>query len=326
MTNQTHLTETRNPASADIDLLPTLELVRIINAEDARVAAAVGAEAAHIAAAIDGIVARMRRGGRLIYVGAGTSGRLGVLDASECPPTYSAPPGLVIGLIAGGSTALTNSIEGAEDRPEVGAYDVAALNVSDIDTVVGIAASGRTPYTLGAMEEAKRRGALVLSVTCNAGSPMAAQADIAIEPLVGPEVVTGSTRMKAGTAQKLVLNMLSTGAMVQLGKTFGNLMVDVQPSNAKLQDRARRIVAEATGLTPDAAGAALEAAGGEVKTAILAHLLALTPDAARSRLVAADGVIRRAIASHHDEARNEARGKAHDENHFEDHDETETDA
>lgn len=314
MTNQTHLTETRNPASADIDLLPTLELVRIINAEDARVAAAVGAEAAHIAAAIDGIVARMRRGGRLIYVGAGTSGRLGVLDASECPPTYSAPPGLVIGLIAGGPTALTNSIEGAEDRPEDGAHDVASLDVGAMDTVVGIAASGRTPYTIGAMDEAKRRGALVLSVTCNAGSPMAAQADIAIEPLVGPEVVTGSTRMKAGTAQKLVLNMLSTGAMVQLGKTFGNLMVDVQPSNAKLQDRARRIVAEATGLTPDAAGAALEAAGGEVKTAILAHLLALTPDAARSRLVAADGVIRRAIATVQDEANDVA------------HDETETDA
>jgi N-acetylmuramic acid 6-phosphate etherase len=301
MTNHTHLTETRNPASADIDLVPTLELVRIINAEDAQVAAAVGAEEARIAAAIDGIVARMRRGGRLIYVGAGTSGRLGVLDASECPPTYSVPPGLVIGLIAGGPTALTNSIEGAEDRPEVGAYDVAALNVSDIDTVVGIAASGRTPYTLGAMEEAKRRGALVLSVTCNGGSPMAAQADIAIEPLVGPEVVTGSTRMKAGTAQKLVLNILSTGVMIQLGKTFGNLMVDVQPSNAKLQDRARRIVA-----------------GGEVKTAILAQLLALAPDAARVQLAAAGGVIRRAIAADHDEARDEA--------HIEDHDETETDA
>ena len=303
MTNQAQLTETRNPASAEIDLVSTLDLVRIINTEDAKVPFAVGAEAAKIAAAIDGIVARMRRGGRLIYVGAGTSGRLGVLDASECPPTYSAPPGLVVGLIAGGRTALTNSIEGAEDRPEDGAFDVAALNVGDIDTVVGIAASGRTPYTIGAMEEAKRRGALVVSVTCNAGSPMAAVADIAIEPLVGPEVVTGSTRMKAGTAQKLVLNLLSTGAMIRLGKTFGNLMVDVQPSNAKLKARARRIVAEATGLNLEAAAVALDAAGGEVKPAILAQLLGISPAEARERLAAAGGVIRRAA---NDEAAQDA--------------------
>ena len=303
MTNQVQLTEARNPASAEIDLVSTLDLVRIINTEDAKVPFAVGAEAAKIAAAIDGIVARMRRGGRLIYVGAGTSGRLGVLDASECPPTYSAPPGLVVGLIAGGRTALTNSIEGAEDRPEDGAFDVAALNVGDIDTVVGIAASGRTPYTIGAMEEAKRRGALVVSVTCNAGSPMAAVADIAIEPLVGPEVVTGSTRMKAGTAQKLVLNLLSTGAMIRLGKTFGNLMVDVQPSNAKLKARARRIVAEATGLNLEAAAVALDAAGGEVKPAILAQLLGISPAEARERLAAAGGVIRRAA---NDEAAQDA--------------------
>ena len=303
MTNQVQLTEARNPASAEIDLVSTLDLVRIINTEDAKVPFAVGAEAAKIAAAIDGIVARMRQGGRLIYVGAGTSGRLGVLDASECPPTYSAPPGLVVGLIAGGRTALTNSIEGAEDRPEDGAFDVAALNVGDIDTVVGIAASGRTPYTIGAMEEAKRRGALVVSVTCNAGSPMAAVADIAIEPLVGPEVVTGSTRMKAGTAQKLVLNLLSTGAMIRLGKTFGNLMVDVQPSNAKLKARARRIVAEATGLNLEAAAVALDAAGGEVKPAILAQLLGISPAEARERLAAAGGVIRRAA---NDEAAQDA--------------------
>ena len=303
MTNQVQLTEARNPASAEIDLVSTLDLVRIINTEDAKVPFAVGAEATKIAAAIDGIVTRMRQGGRLIYVGAGTSGRLGVLDASECPPTYSAPPGLVVGLIAGGRTALTNSIEGAEDRPEDGAFDVAALNVGDIDTVVGIAASGRTPYTIGAMEEAKRRGALVVSVTCNAGSPMAAVADIAIEPLVGPEVVTGSTRMKAGTAQKLVLNLLSTGAMIRLGKTFGNLMVDVQPSNAKLKARARRIVAEATGLNLEAAAVALDAAGGEVKPAILAQLLGVSPAEARERLVAAGGVIRRAA---NDEAAQDA--------------------
>ena len=303
MSNQAQLTETRNPASAEIDLVSTLDLVRIINTEDAKVPFAVGAEAAKIAAAIDGIVARMRQGGRLIYVGAGTSGRLGVLDASECPPTYSAPLGLVVGLIAGGQTALTNSIEGAEDRPEDGADDVAALNVDAIDTVVGIAASGRTPYTIGAMEEAKRRGALVVSVTCNAGSPMAAVADIAIEPLVGPEVVTGSTRMKAGTAQKLVLNLLSTGAMIRLGKTFGNLMVDVQPSNTKLKDRARRIVAEATGLNLEAAAVALDAAGGEVKPAILAQLLDISPAEARERLDAAGGVIRHAVAANDEGAR-----------------------
>ncbi|MCB0073495.1 MAG: N-acetylmuramic acid 6-phosphate etherase [Caldilineaceae bacterium] len=303
MSNQAQLTETRNPASAEIDLVSTLELVRIINTEDAKVPFAVGAEATKIAAAIDGIVARMRQGGRLIYVGAGTSGRLGVLDASECPPTYSAPRSLVVGLIAGGQTALTNSIEGAEDRPEDGADDVAALNVDAIDTVVGIAASGRTPYTIGAMEEAKRRGALVVSVTCNAGSPMAAVADIAIEPLVGPEVVTGSTRMKAGTAQKLVLNLLSTGAMIRLGKTFGNLMVDVQPSNTKLKDRARRIVAEATGLNLEAAAVALDAAGGEVKPAILAQLLGVSPAEARERLDAAGGVIRRAVAANDEGAR-----------------------
>ena len=303
MSNQAQLTETRNPASAEIDLVSTLDLVRIINTEDAKVPFAVGAEATKIAAAIDGIVTRMRQGGRLIYVGAGTSGRLGVLDASECPPTYSAPLGLVVGLIAGGHTALTNSIEGAEDRPEDGADDVAALKVDAIDTVVGIAASGRTPYTIGAMEEAKRRGALVVSVTCNAGSPMAAVADIAIEPLVGPEVVTGSTRMKAGTAQKLVLNLLSTGAMIRLGKTFGNLMVDVQPSNAKLKARARRIVAEATGLNLEAAAVALDAAGGEVKPAILAKLLGISPAEARERLAAAGGVIRRAA---NDEAAQDA--------------------
>ncbi len=289
------LTEDRNPVSADIDAVSTLEMVHIINTEDAKVAFAVSTEAAKIADAIDAIVERMQQGGRLIYVGAGTSGRLGVLDASECPPTYGVPPDLVVGLIAGGAQAVVSSIEGAEDIPENGQRDIAHLVVGATDSVVGIAASGRTPYVVGAMEEARTRGALVVSITCNPDSAMAQRADIAIEPLVGPEVVTGSTRMKAGTAQKMVLNMLSTGVMIRLGKTYGNLMVDVQTSNSKLQDRARRIVSEATGLRLSAAAHALEAADGEVKTAILAELGGMAPEEARRRLEAAGGVIRRAL-------------------------------
>ena len=283
------LTELRNPASAEIDRLSTLDMLQVMNAEDATVPGAVQAELPAIARAVDGITQRLRQGGRLIYVGAGTSGRLGVLDASECPPTYNTPREMVIGLIAGGPDAVTRSIEGAEDRADEGAAAIADLGVEEIDAVVGIAASGRTPYVIGALEEARRRGALTVSIACSDGSPMAAVAEIVIQPLVGPEVVTGSTRMKAGTAQKLVLNMLSTGAMIRLGKTFGNLMVDVQPSNQKLKARARRIVAEATGLDNDAAAAALDAADGEVKTAILATLLEISPGQARIRLDDAGG-------------------------------------
>ncbi len=289
------LTEARNPASAAIDTAPTLELVRIMNGEDAKVAPAVGAEAEAIAAAIDAIAERMRRGGRLIYVGAGTSGRLGVLDASECPPTFSAPPGLVVGVIAGGPRALTDSVEDAEDRPEEGARALAELGLRAEDSVVGIAASGGTPFVLGAMDEARRRGALVVSLACNHPSPMSERADIAIAPLVGPEVITGSTRLKSGTAQKMVLNMLSTGVMVRLGKTYGNLMVDVKASNSKLRARARRIVAAATGLEDEEAAALLERCGGEVKTAIVAALAGAGPDEARARLAAAGGVVRSAL-------------------------------
>ena len=291
------LTELRNPASAEIDRLSTMEMLQVMNAEDATVPGAVQAELPAIARAVDGITRRLRQGGRLIYVGAGTSGRLGVLDASECPPTYNTPREMVVGLIAGGPDAVTRSIEGAEDRADEGVAAIADLGVEEIDAVVGIAASGRTPYVIGALEEARRRGALTVSIACSDGSPMAAVAEIVIQPLVGPEVVTGSTRMKAGTAQKLVLNMLSTGAMIRLGKTFGNLMVDVQPSNQKLKARARRIVAEATGLDNDAAAAALDAADGEVKTAILATLLEIPPDQARIRLDDAGGVIRQALAA-----------------------------
>lgn len=288
-------TEARNPATGNIDTLPTLEMVRLINAEDARVAAAIAGELPAVARAIDAIAARMRTGGRLIYIGAGTSGRLGMLDASECPPTFNTSPGQVMGIIAGGLTALTQASEGAEDDGEAGARDIAAAGVTERDSVVGIAASGRTPYVLAGMAEARRRGALVISLACAHPSPMAEAADIAIAAVVGPEVIAGSTRLKAGTAQKLVLNMLSTGVMIRLGKTYSNLMVDVRPTNRKLQARARRIVAEACGIADTEAGALLRACDGQVKTAIVAHLVGVTPEAARERLAAADGVVREAL-------------------------------
>jgi anhydro-N-acetylmuramic acid kinase len=292
--NHPTLTEARNPATENIDTLPTLDMLRLINAQDARVAQAIADELPHIAEAIDRIAERMRSGGRLVYVGAGTSGRLGVLDASECPPTFSTPPEWVVGVIAGGERALTHSAEGAEDDAEAGARDVAALNVGKRDSVVGIAASGRTPYVLGGMTEARKRGAFVVGLACNRPSPMQDLADVNIAPLTGPEVITGSTRLKAGSAQKMVLNMLSTGVMIRLGKTFGNLMVNVQPTNAKLQARARRIVEHACGLTPDEAAAALEACGS-VQVAIVSTLARVTPDEARQRLNAAGGIVRKAL-------------------------------
>ena len=288
-------TEARNPASEHLDVLPTVDLVRLMNAEDAQVAGAVAAEAQAIAGAIDRIAERMRAGGRLIYVGAGTSGRLGVLDAAECPPTFNTSPDQVVAIIAGGERAITRSVEGAEDDAEAGARDVAALNVSARDAVVGIAASGRTPYVLGALSEARRRGALVVSLTNNRPTPIEDLADVRIAPLTGPEVLTGSTRLKAGTAQKMVLNMISTGVMVRLGRTFGNLMVHVQATNTKLQGRARRIVQMATGLSPDEAAAALDACGGDVPVTIVHVLADVSPDEARQRLEAAGGVVRIAL-------------------------------
>lgn len=288
-------TESVNPDTKDIDTLSTLALVQRINDEDKKVALAIEAELPHIAAAIDAIVKRMQRGGRLIYAGAGTSGRLGVLDASEMPPTYSVPRGVVIGLIAGGPTALTNSIEGAEDDPEQGHADLHALQPTANDVLVGLAASGSTPYVLGALAEARECGMLTVSIACNRPAPIHTIADIAIAPLVGPEVISGSTRMKAGSAQKMVLNMLSTGVMIRLGKTYGNLMVDVQASNIKLQARARRIVAQATGLDLHAATLLLSQCNGEVKTAIVAALAQVSPAVARERLVQAGGVVRPAI-------------------------------
>lgn len=289
------LTESRNPRTAHIDELSAAELVRVINAEDARVAPAVAIELPRIADAIERVTERLRRGGRLIYVGAGTSGRLGVLDAAECPPTFGTAPELVVACLAGGSQAITQSVEGAEDDREAGARAVSELSITERDSVLGIAASGGTPFVLGALEEARRRGALTLSLACNRPSPVEALADIAIAPLVGPEVITGSTRLKAGTAQKLVLNMLSTGVMIRLGKTLGNLMVDVRPINIKLRERARRIVSEACDLSPSAAAALLERCDDEVKTAIVACRAGLEPVEARARLAAADGRIQAAI-------------------------------
>ncbi len=288
-------TEKRNPATTAIDRMSALEVARAMNAEDATVAGAVRRELPHIARAIEGIAARLRQGGRLFYMGAGTSGRLGVLDASECPPTFGTPPELVVGRIAGGPEALTRSIEGAEDSAETGRADTARLNIGATDAFVGIAASGRTPYVLGAVAYAKERGALAVGLACNADTPLARIAEIMIAPVVGPEVIAGSTRLKAGTAQKMVLNMLSTGAMILLGKTYGNLMVDVQPTNGKLRRRAVAIVQEATGLPEPAAEALLHASNDEVKTAIVAALAGVDPAAAREMLVAAGGVVRIAL-------------------------------
>lgn len=291
-------TESINPRSRAIDQLTTLEMVRLMNDEDAQVAPAVALEAAHIAAAIDALAERMLRGGRLIYVGAGTSGRLGVLDAAECPPTFSASPDQVVGLIAGGTGALTRSIEGAEDDPDLGARDIAALHVTERDSVVGIAASGRTPYVLGALRAAKSRGAFVASIACNRPSPLEEIADVSIAPIVGPEIISGSTRLKSGSAQKMALNMLSTGAMVRIGKTFGNMMVDLQVTNNKLRERARRIIATECRLSMDDADALLMKCGGEVKTAIVSQLANVSPEQARERLAQAGGFVRAALENH----------------------------
>jgi N-acetylmuramic acid 6-phosphate etherase len=248
-----------------------------------------------IAQLVEKIAARMRGNGRLIYVGAGTSGRLGVLDAAECPPTFHTRPEQVVGVIAGGETAVMRSIEGAEDDLAAGAAALRALNLQAGDCVVGLAASGRTPFVVGALQEAKMIGALTVAVVCNVPSPVAEAAELVIAPLVGPEIVTGSTRLKAGTVQKLVLNMISTAVMVRLGKTYGNLMVDVQATNNKLRARAGRIVATAANVDGETAESALHASDGEVKTAIVSTLLHVSSDEARQRLRAVDGNVREAV-------------------------------
>ena len=267
-----------------------------MNAEDARVIPAVASQAEAIARAVEVIAERLRDGGRLVYAGAGTSGRLGVLDATECPPTFNAPPGQVVGVIAGGPPALTQAVEGAEDHPEFAERDLAALGLSQKDVLVGIATSGRTPYVLGAVAYARRQGAFTIGLSCNTDAELIPHVDLAITPVVGPEILSGSTRLKAGTATKLVLNMLTTGAMVRLGKTFGNLMVDLRATNNKLRARTNRIVRQLTGLDREQAAALLERCGGELKTALVAQLAAVTPDEARTRLQAAGGQVRRALA------------------------------
>ncbi len=289
------LTEQTNPASASIDTLSTESVLRIMNAEDRRVAGAVEREIPAIARAVDAIVAAFERGGRLFYLGAGTSGRLGVLDASECPPTFNVPPEKVRGIIAGGEAALSQATETTEDDPAAGARDLEVRGFTAGDVLVGIAASGRTPYVLGAVEKARRMGAVTVGISCTPDSELARAVEIAITPLVGPEVVAGSTRMKAGTAQKLVLNMLSTGAFVRLGYVYGNLMVSVQPRNQKLRDRARRIVAQAAGVTVERAGEWLAEAGGSVRVAIVMAKGGVSREDAERRLAAAKGRVSTAL-------------------------------
>jgi N-acetylmuramic acid 6-phosphate etherase len=289
------LTEARNAASENLDMLSTVELLQVINDADKGVALAVECELANIALAVDLIVDRMNAGGRLFYVGAGTSGRLGVLDASECPPTFSVPATLVVGIIAGGDSALRRSAEKAEDDPEKGAADLKARDFESKDVLVGIAASGRTPYVLGAVGYARSIGAVTVGLSCVSNSELAQAAQVAISPVVGPEVLTGSTRMKAGTATKLVLNMITTGAMVRMGAVYGNLMVNVQPTNVKLADRARRIIEAACQIDSETA-AKLLANAGSPKIAILMHELGIVRKDAEEQLRIAGGNLRRALA------------------------------
>ncbi len=291
----TLVTESRNVASENIDMLSTIDMLKVINQEDQKVALAVEAVIPEIAKVVDLIAEAFQTGGRLIYTGAGTSGRLGILDASECPPTYGSDPDLVIGLIAGGHKAILKAVENAEDNEELGATDLQQIVFNHKDVLVGIAASGRTPYVIGSMNYAKSVGAKVAALSCNGNSPMAEIADINITPIVGAEVVTGSSRMKAGTAQKLVLNMLTTGAMIRTGKVFGNLMVDVEATNAKLIQRQKNIVVEATGCSESQAAEALTQCNNHCKTAILMILLNINADLAAAKLSKHHGFIRHAL-------------------------------
>ncbi|WP_065650334.1 MULTISPECIES: N-acetylmuramic acid 6-phosphate etherase [Pantoea] len=289
------ITESRNPASQNIDELSTEAMLRVINDEDKKVALAVEAIVPQIAQVTEAIAHAFSQGGRLIYCGAGTSGRLGILDASECPPTFGTPRDQVVGLIAGGHTAILQAVENAEDNAGRGAEDLADIGFGARDVLVGIAASGRTPYVLGALAYAREQGAFTAALTCNPDSAMAQAADVALTPVVGPEVVTGSSRMKAGTAQKLVLNMLSTGAMIRSGKVYGNLMVDVEATNQKLVQRQINIVKQATECDDATAQQALTACGGHCKTAIVMVLAGLTAEEARTLLEQNRGFIRAAL-------------------------------
>lgn len=288
-------TESRNQSTLNIDKVSTLEMVKMINDEDKKVALAVEAELPRIAEAIDEIAIRMNKGGRLIYIGAGTSGRLGILDASECPPTYGVSEELVQGVIAGGHEAIFRAKEGAEDSKELALEDLKNKKITENDIIVGLAASGRTPYVIGGLEYANEVGAMTIAITCNAGSEVSKAAKISIAPVVGPEVVTGSTRLKSGTAQKLVLNMLSTGTMIKLGKVYGNLMVDVRATNEKLVERAKKIVCEATGVTREEAGKYLEETNSDVKLSIFMILSKLEKEEARKVLEESKGYIAEAL-------------------------------
>jgi len=296
-------TEARNPRSLDLDRLAVGDVLRLINAEDRTVAEAVGAEIPHIERAVDLVLDAFRGGGRLIYVGAGTSGRLGVLDAAECPPTFGADPGLVVGVIAGGSGALVRAVEGAEDDRDAAVVAMGNLGVSARDVVMGIAASRRTPYVLAAVEEARRRGARTVYLTMNPRSDLNLDVDVAICPVVGPEVLMGSTRMKSGLAQKMVLTMITTAAFVRLGKTYENMMVDLMATSAKLRERAKRVVMTVTGVDYDRAAELLAAAGGSVKTALVMELAGVEAAAAGERLAASNGFVRGAIEAPGKDAR-----------------------
>lgn len=291
-----HLTtESRNPRAEHLDTMTAREIVTLINSEDALISTAVGRESERIAMAIDIIAGRLRSGGRLIYLGAGTSGRLGVLDASECPPTFNVDPSLVVGIIAGGYDALRRAAEGAEDRPGLAVADLQQQKLSSADVLVGIATSGRTPYVLEGLRYAQQLNAYAIGVSCNTSSAIELVSDLVICPVVGPEIIAGSTRMKAGTATKMVLNMLTTGAMVRLGKTYGDLMVDLRATNQKLLDRSARIVMALTQLDRSAAERILQQCDGELKTAVVMQRLNLTVDEARKRLAQFGGHLRVAL-------------------------------
>lgn len=288
-------TEMRNQASERLDQMSALETVMLMNEEDQKVALAVKAALGDVAKAVEVITAALQRGGRLLYFGAGTSGRLGVLDASECPPTFGTPAGMVQGVIAGGPAALVEAIEGAEDSMELGREDVQRIGVTSQDVVVGIAASGRTPYVIGVLEEARHRQAKTIALSCNPEPDISQGVDIAINLIVGPEVVTGSTRLKAGTATKMVLNMLTTASMVQLGKVYGNLMVHLQATNQKLRVRAKQMVMQTTGVGSEEAERLIAEASGDVRVAIVMKLAGLTKEQATQRLHIAGGRVRQAI-------------------------------
>ena len=292
---QIPLTEQENPRTREISRLPTKDVVRLMNEEDARVAEAVKMVLPEVAQAVDAVVERLERGGRLFYIGTGTSGRLGVLDAAECPPTFGVAPELVQGIIAGGYEACYRAVEASEDDREAGARDIETRGVSDKDALVGIAASGRTPYTVGALEHARAQGTLTVALTCAPDSPITSVAEISIVPVVGPEVVAGSTRLKAGTAQKLVLNMLSTATMIRLGYVTGNRMTNLLPRNTKLRARSVRILSAETGLDEASAREALEAAGGDLRTALVMARTGATRERAERALGASKGVVGRAV-------------------------------